>query len=1028
MFVRMTETPPRLVEALANRYRIDRELGQGGMATVYLADDLKHQRQVAIKVLRADVASALGEERFLREITTTANLRHPHILPLYDSGAADGFLYYVMPFVEGRSLRERMDQERQLPLDEALRLADQISDALEYAHGRGIVHRDIKPENILLEEGRAIVADFGLAATLTAAADERLTATGMSLGTPRYMSPEQAGGEPVDARSDLYSLGCLVFEMLAGEPPFTGPSAMVIIARHLMDPAPNLRTVRANLPGAVAAAVDRALAKVPGDRFPSMTHWRAALRAGATGARAGAGSVAEEPEPIHKAPPAPPTELIGREVQVADAVRQLQEGARVLTVTGVGGTGKTRFAIELFHRVGPACAGGAAFVSLASITSPEEVMPVIATTLDIAEALGRSALDAIASVVGDRHVLLVVDNFEQVVDAAEDVAALVARCPGLQLVVTSRRPLKIGAEVELALPPLALPPAGHTDVAQLLACPSVALFVERARKVKPQFSLSRENAEAVAGICRALDGLPLALELAAARVRVLDPATLLQRLDHALDLLSSGDRDLPLRQRTLRATISWSYSLLSAEEQRLLRRLSTFHEGWTFEAMEQVCYGADDRWRALDEFESLVEKGLVRVIGSGERYALLETIRAFAAEQLHAGAEVEAARDAHAAYFLDFARTVHEGIEGTTQIASMDRARAEKANTFAALGWLILRARNGDEADVAAALRLCGWLTWYWHIAGLHIVAHDSVDTLLELATRRNLGPSLDRALGFFASGTVSASTGNLERAARDWERMAADGEAIGDANIATWGHVGHGYALMGMGHLAEAGAEFDRATEAADRGANDFLRGIAMTIKGMQCYVSGDVDGGVALVEAARRLQIPLDDCEGGGIALSFLASMTFSRGDMAGALALYRQAEETFVRLGDKPEIARVQCEAGYVALAADRVEDALRSFQRALRTYDEVGSPRGTGQALMGLAAAEAAQGGTERAVAIAAAAEVMSRRAGVVIEHPLAPGVAERIAALRATVPRAELEALLASGSAMTPAEVLAMVAA
>lgn len=1024
----MADAPARLVEALSDRYRIERELGAGGMATVYLARDLKHDRQVAIKVLRSDVASALGEERFLREITTTANLRHPHILPLYDSGAADGFLYYVMPFVEGRSLRERMDRERQLPLDEALRLADQISDALEYAHGRGIVHRDIKPENILLEDGRAVVADFGLAATLTAATDERLTATGMSLGTPRYMSPEQAAGEPVDARSDLYSLGCLVFEMLAGEPPFTGPSAMAIIARHLMDPAPNLSTVRANLPGTVAAAVGRSLAKVPGDRFPSMTDWRAALRTGSAGAGAGTGSVAVEPEPIHKAPPAPPTELLGREVQVADAVRQLHEGARVLTVTGVGGTGKTRFAIELFHRVGPACTGGAAFVSLASITSPEEVMPVIATTLDIAEALGRSALDAIASVVGDRHVLLVVDNFEQVVDAAEDVAALVARCPGLQLVVTSRRPLKIGAEVELALPPLELPPAGNTDVARLLACPSVALFVERARKVKPQFALSSENASAVTGICRALDGLPLALELAAARVRVLDPATLLQRLDHALDLLSSGDRDLPLRQRTLRATISWSYSLLSAEEQRLLRRLSTFHEGWTFEAMEQVCYSADDRWRALDEFESLVEKGLVRVIGSGERYALLETIRAFAAEQLHAGAEVEAARDAHATYFLDFARTVHEGIEGTTQVASMDQARTEKANTFAALGWLIARARIGDEADVAAALRLCGWLTWYWHIAGLHIVAHDSVDTLLELATQRNLGPSLDRALGFFASGTVSASTGDLQRAARDWERMAADGETIGNPNIATWGYVGHGYALMGMGRLAEAGTVLDRATDVGDRGANDFLRGIAKTIAGMQRYASGDVDGGVALVEAARRLQIPLDDCEGGGIALSFLASMTFALGDMTGALALYRQAEETFVRLGDKPEIARVQCESGYVALAGDRVEEALRCFLRALRTYDEVGSLRGTGQALMGLAAAEAAQGNAERAVAIAAAAEVMSSRAGVVIEHPLAPGLAERIAALRATVPRAELEALLASGSAMSPSEVLVMVAA
>jgi predicted ATPase len=682
----MSESLDQLNRALEGRYRIEREAGQGGMAVVYLATDLRHGRQVAIKVVRPDVAAALGEERFLREITTTANLRHPHILPLYDSGVADGALFYVMPYVEGESLRERLDREGPLAVEEALRIADEISDALEYAHGRGIVHRDIKPENVLMEDGRAVVADFGLAAALTASGDEKLTVTGMSLGTPRYMSPEQAGGEGVDARSDLYSLGCLVYEMLAGEPPFTGPSAMAIIARHLVDPVPNLSTVRPNVPGEVTVALDRALAKTPADRFPTMAEWRRAMSAAARAASSPEDAAAStDPPRILKEPPAPPTDLIGREAQVEGALDRLRDGARVLTVTGVGGTGKTRFAIEIFRRLEHECAGGAAFVSLASVTSPAEVMPVISATLDIAEAHGRSALEAIATVVGDRHVLLVVDNFEQVVEAAEDVAALMARCPGLQMVVTSRRPLKIGAEVELALPPLRLPEEGDTDLSHLLDCPSVALFVQRAQKVKPGFALSRGNAESVAGICRSLDGLPLALELAAARVRVLEPKALLQRLDHALDLLTTGDRDLPLRQRTLRATISWSYSLLTPEEQRLLRRLSAFHEGWTIEALEQVCYPEDDRWRALDELESLVEKGLVRVVGMGGRYSLLETIRAFAAEQLHAGAEVEAARDAHAAFFLEFARQVDAGIRGSTQLEAMDRGRAENANTFAAL-------------------------------------------------------------------------------------------------------------------------------------------------------------------------------------------------------------------------------------------------------------------------------------------------------------------------------------------------------
>jgi eukaryotic-like serine/threonine-protein kinase len=215
--------------ALGDRYRVDGEIGAGGMATVYLAEDLRHQRKVAIKVLRPELSAAVGADRFLREITTTANLRHPHILPLYDSGAGNGILYYVMPYVEGESLRARMDRESQLPMEDALRIADEIADALHYAHGRGVVHRDIKPENILLENGRAVVADFGIAWAVNSAGD-RLTQTGLSVGTPLYMSPEQASGGAVDGRSDLYALGCLLYEMLAGTPPFTGPNAMAL--RH----------------------------------------------------------------------------------------------------------------------------------------------------------------------------------------------------------------------------------------------------------------------------------------------------------------------------------------------------------------------------------------------------------------------------------------------------------------------------------------------------------------------------------------------------------------------------------------------------------------------------------------------------------------------------------------------------------------------------------------------------------------------------------------------------------------------------
>jgi Tol biopolymer transport system component len=274
----MTGIPAGLAAATADRYRIERELGQGGMATVYLAEDLKHHRQVAVKVLRPELAATLGPERFLREIETTAGLRHPNILPLYDSGAAAGLLYYVMPFVEGETLRDRLHREKQLPLEDALQIAREVADALSYAHGRGVIHRDIKPENILLERGHAVVADFGIARAVSTAGGGQLTEPGMAVGTVLYMSPEQAAGEgDVDGRSDLYALGCVLYEMLAGQPPFTGPTAESIARQHLLAAPPPITQLRPTAPAQVSAALTRALAKSPADRFGTPAEFIAAL-------------------------------------------------------------------------------------------------------------------------------------------------------------------------------------------------------------------------------------------------------------------------------------------------------------------------------------------------------------------------------------------------------------------------------------------------------------------------------------------------------------------------------------------------------------------------------------------------------------------------------------------------------------------------------------------------------------------------------------------------------------------------------
>ena len=276
----MPDTFDRLKAALAGRYAIEHELGSGGMATVYLAHDVKHNRKVAVKVLRPELAAILGAERFVQEIEVTANLQHPHILPLFDSGEADSFLYYVMPYIEGESLRDKLNRETQLGIEEAMRITTEVADALDYAHRHNVIHRDIKPENILLEEGHAVVADFGVARAVTAAGGDRLTETGLAVGTPAYMSPEQAAGErDVDGRADVFALGCVLYEMLAGDPPHVGSTAQAVIAKVLAETPTPLSIVRGTVPPHVEAAVQTALAKLPADRFNSMHELQQALEA-----------------------------------------------------------------------------------------------------------------------------------------------------------------------------------------------------------------------------------------------------------------------------------------------------------------------------------------------------------------------------------------------------------------------------------------------------------------------------------------------------------------------------------------------------------------------------------------------------------------------------------------------------------------------------------------------------------------------------------------------------------------------------
>ena len=427
--------------------------------------------------------------------------------------------------------------------------------------------------------------------------------------------------------------------------------------------------------------------------------------------------------------PTPAVPLVGRTGELA-ALTDLVRTQRVVTITGPGGVGKTRVLIELGRLLAAEFPDALAFITLADVSEPAAFLPTLATALDVKEAEERTLLDGIVSLIGDRPTLLLLDNFEQIVAVAPEVATLIERCPMLRIVVTSRAPLRLAAEHEFSLGPLALP-SGSEGVSpeSVAASPAVVLFVQRARSARGSFDVTADNAGAIAAICRRLDGLPLALELAAARSRLLSPDALLERLDHALDVLTSANRDSPGRQQTLRATIDWSHSLLTEPEQRLFRRMALFAGGCAFGDVEAVC--ADAETPSLDGLESLVDKALVQV-DAQDRLQMLETIREYARERLEAAGESDQIALRHAHRYAALAREVRDGIEGTTQQASIEQGVADEANLEAALGKLLDAARAGDADALEAGLQLCGDLWMYWHIRGKHLTARDYTARFLQ--------------------------------------------------------------------------------------------------------------------------------------------------------------------------------------------------------------------------------------------------------------------------------------------------------
>jgi predicted ATPase/class 3 adenylate cyclase len=702
--------------------------------------------------------------------------------------------------------------------------------------------------------------------------------------------------------------------------------------------------------------------------------------------------------------PTPAAPLVGRADELA-ALAELVRERRVVTITGPGGVGKTRIAVELGRRLAPEFLDGVAFVSLADVTEPADFLPALADALDVKEAEGRTLGEGILTLIGDKTALLLLDNLEQVVAAAPDLARLVETCPGLRIVTTSQTPLRIAAEREYPLGPLE-------------ASPAIALFVERAATTRGSFELTAENADAVAAICRRLDGLPLALELAAARLRLLSPDALLERLDRALDVLTSGARDASERQQTLRATIDWSHSLLDEAEQRLFRRMAVLSGGCKLADVEAVC--ADQGESVLDELESLVDKSLVQVDVRNDRLRMLQTIGEFAQEQLEAAREADELAWRHAEHYAAVGREIRDGIEGPAQVASVERGIAEEGNLQAALDTLLARAEGGDGAACEAGMQLSGDLWMYWHIRGKNVSAREYAEAFL--AAGRGRAPSVGRAAALLTVALASWMTGQIERASDEWGeayRVAAEVGAERELCLAAvcTGTLG----LLGVD--AEALQWEEHGIDRSRAAGFDWSLGLGLTFDGMLHAVNGDSETARARFSEALELQDRLGDREGAGVSLGGLAKLAARCGESAAALELYRESLTSFEAVGDRGEEARILSEMAWTYLANGDTTLARRYFFESVQAHTDIASVRGVGLSLVGLAAAEAVDHQPECAVQIAAAAEVYAQGEGIVVVYSDETPGRELVDQARAELSAEEAERATEAGRRLTIEEAL-----